>query len=211
VHKWKAAAALTLLGLLAAACSNQPSAAPDKDVSAALQARQQELSAEALETLQRRTCADLPTATTFPELPTEALDCLGTGPARPVSSGDGRPTVVNLWASWCAPCVREMPLLQSVADRAGEDVRFVGVDIEDENDSAAALLEATGVRYDQYSDPTGSVRRAVRAFGLPVTLVFDAQGHEVARRLGEVEAGWLEDSLRQAGATVAPASPSPAG
>ena len=93
-----------------------------------------------------------------------------------MNAGDGRPTVVNLWASWCAPCVREMPLLQGTADRAGDAVRFVGVDIEDEEASAASLLEATGVRYDQYADPEGDVRSAVRAVGLPVTLVFDARG-----------------------------------
>ena len=117
-----------------------------------------------------------PEVTTFPDLPADKLSCLGAGPARPANAGDGRPTVVNLWASWCAPCVREMPLLQRTADRICEAVRFMGVDIEDQDASAASLLEATGVRYDQYTDPEGDVRAAVRAVGLPVTLVFDGRG-----------------------------------
>lgn len=204
-------AVVALISLVLAGCSTQQSAAPRSDGSAAVQTRQQELTAEALEALDRRSCAALPEVTTFPDLPADELSCLGAGPARPVNAGDGRPTVVNLWASWCAPCVREMPLLQRTADRAGAAVRFVGVDIEDQDASAASLLEATGVRYDQYADPEGDVRSAVRAVGLPVTLVFDARGREVARRLGEVKGSWLEDALRQAGVTLAPPAPSPAG
>lgn len=202
---------LLLLSMLLAACSTGESAAPVDDISAALQAQQEQLAAQALSSLDARTCAVLPEVATFPDLPATTLDCLGKGPARSVNAGDGRPTVVNLWASWCAPCVREMPLLQRVADRAGDDVRFVGVDIEDEDASAAGLLQATGVRYDQYADPDGDVRRAVRAVGLPVTLVFDAQGREVDRRVGEVTGTWLEDALARAGATLAAAPPSAAG
>lgn len=202
---------MALLGLLLAGCSKAGAAPAGDDFSADLQAQQEELTAQALRTLEERTCADLPTVTAFADLPSHPLDCLGAGPARPVNAGDGRPTVVNLWASWCAPCVREMPLLQRTADRAGDGVRFVGIDVQDEEASAAGLLAATGVRYDQYADPAGDVRSAVRAVGLPVTLVFDAQGREVARRLGEVEAGWLDDALREAGADLAHPSPSSAG
>ena len=204
-------AVMTLMGLVLVGCSTEEVAEVRSDRSAALKAQQEQLTANALETLDQRTCAELPQVTTFPDLPAETLRCLGHGPARPVNAGDGRPTVVNLWASWCAPCVREMPLLQRTADRAGDAVRFVGVDIEDDQASAASLLEATGVRYDQYADPEGDVRNAVRAVGLPVTLVFDARGREVARRLGEIKGSWLEDSLRQAGATLAAPSSSPTG
>lgn len=205
-------AALALLMLLLAGCSlryDEP-APVDDGAAAALDAQQEEVSARALRTLQSRTCAALSEVTTFADLPAAPLDCLGDGPARPPNTGDGRPTVVNLWASWCAPCVREMPLLQRIADRAGEGARFVGIDVEDEDASAAGLLEATGVRYDQYSDPNGSMRSAVRAVGLPVTLVFDAQGREVSRRLGEIKDSWLEASLREAGVTLAPSAPNPA-
>ena len=202
-------AIVALISLVLVGCSAPQAAAPRADGSAALQMRQQELTAEALTTLEQRRCAALPEVTTLPDLPADELSCLGAGPARPVNAGDGRPTVVNLWASWCAPCVREMPLLQRTADRAGAAARFVGVDIEDQHASAASLLEATGVRYDQYADPRGDVRSAVRAVGLPVTLVFDAKGREVARRLGEIKGSWLEDALRQAGVTLAPPAPAP--
>lgn len=196
---------VALLCVLLSACS----AGAEGDaasVDSRLQAQQRALSEQALRSLEGRSCASLPKRVTLAGLPDVPLTCLGVGPARAVDAGDGRPTVVNLWASWCAPCVREMPLLQRTSDRAGDAVRFVGIDIQDEPASAASLLEATGVSYDQYDDPDGEVRSAVRAVGLPVTLVFDAQGREVARRFGEIKGSWLDDALRKAGATLAPAA-----
>jgi thiol-disulfide isomerase/thioredoxin len=209
MHMWRRPAALALLMLFLAGCSlrDDVPVPVDDGAAAALGAQQRELSARALRTLENRTCAALPEVTAFADLPAAPLDCLGNGPARPANTGDGRPTVINLWASWCAPCVREMPLLQRTADRAGEGARFVGINVEDEEASAAGLLEATSMRYDQYSDPDGHVRSAVRAVGLPVTLVFDAQGREVSRRLGEIKGSWLEESLGEAGMTLAPSAP----
>ncbi len=173
-------------------------------------AAQRELSERAMAGLASRSCPSLPDRTVLQGLPGDILGCLGTGPARAVDAGDGRPTVVNLWASWCAPCVEEMPLLQDTAVRAGEAVRFVGIDTQDKRDSAAGLLDATGVGYEQFEDTDGIVRGALRAVGLPVTLVFDARGGEVARRFGKVDAAWLEDALRSAGAPLAPLSAAPA-
>lgn len=208
MHMSRARAIVPLLILLLAGCSADRTSGPDDDVTAALRAQQEQLSSQALRTLDSRTCDTLPETTTFQEMPAVELACLGSGPARPVNAGDGRPTVINLWASWCAPCVREMPLLQSTAQRAGNGVRFVGVATQDDRASGAALLEATGVRYDQYDDPDGAVRSAVRAVGLPVTLVYDAEGREIGRRLGEIKGSWLDDVLQEAGA---PLPPPPAG
>lgn len=208
MHMSRARAIVPLLILLLAGCSADRTSGPDDDVTAALRAQQEQLSSQALRTLDSRTCDTLPETTTFQEMPAVELACLGSGPVRPVNAGDGRPTVINLWASWCAPCVREMPLLQSTAQRAGNGVRFVGVATQDDRASGAALLEATGVRYDQYDDPDGAVRSAVRAVGLPVTLVYDAEGREIGRRLGEIKGSWLDDVLQEAGA---PLPPPPAG
>lgn len=201
---------LALLLVVMSGCSTDVRDRQDAVV-ADLQTQQQALTDEALRSLDGRSCASLPEPVVLQGLPDTALRCLGAGPARAVDAGDGRPTVVNLWASWCAPCVREMPLLQRTADRAGEEVRFVGIATQDEPASAAGLLEATGMRYDQYDDPDGSVRSAVRAVGLPVTLVFDAQGREVARRFGEIKDSWLDDALREAGAPLAVETPGAGG
>ena len=205
VRRWKGVT--PILCLLLVSCSAGSSADRDAiSVDSQLKAQQRALTEQALRSLDGRRCVSLPKRVTFAGMPDTPLRCLGVGPARAVDAGDGRPTVINLWASWCAPCVREMPLLQRTSERAGESVRFVGIDIQDEPASAASLLEATGVSYEQYDDPDGEVRNAVRAVGLPVTLVFDAQGREVARRLGEIKGDWLDDALQKAGAAMAPAS-----
>lgn len=187
---------------LAAGCGiGRPTpGAADNGVSAAQRARTE----LALRSLATRTCPDRPQRTTLAGLPTRRLACLGTGPARAVSAGDGRPTVVNLWASWCPPCVREMPMLQRTSERAGPGVAFVGIDTEDEPASAADLMAATGVRYPSYQDPQARVRTSLRAVGLPVTLVYDARGREVARRLGAIRGSWLDDALRKAGVALRP-------
>lgn len=202
-------AVAVLVAVAGSACAR----APDRSVAAGaadvrdLAAAQQQLERQALAGLASRRCPPLAAGPRLAGLPDVELGCLGAGPDRVVSAGDGRATVVNLWASWCAPCAREMPLLQATADRAGEVVRFVGVDTEDTRASAAGLLDATGVRYEQFDDPRGRVRTAVRAPGLPVTLVFDARGREVARRVGEVQGSWLDDALGRAGAPVRPPVP----
>lgn len=199
---------MAVLAVAACGPAASPAAvAPPNDAQArALAQAQKKLSDDALATLAGRSCPNLPVRSQLAGLPGTALPCLGTGPDRPVSAGDGRPTVVNLWASWCLPCVREMPLLQRTADRTGDAARFVGIDTQDARDSAAGLMQATGLRYPSYDDRDGVVRSAVRAVGLPVTLVFDASGREVARKIGEVDAGWLEQALGRAGVRLAPAS-----
>lgn len=207
-----ATGALALVGLVAVgvpvvgAALDLPRGPASSTLAAEVAETQQRLSAEALATLAARSCPQAPAASTLEGLPDEPLACLGTGPARAPSSGDGHPTVVNLWASWCLPCVEEMPLLQRTAERAGAGARFVGVDTEDTRDSAAALLEATGVGYEQYDDPQAVVRDALRAVGLPVTVVFDARGREVARKVGATDAAWLEQALAEAGVALAPAA-----
>ena len=194
-----ALAAVAVAGLLAG-CA--PTASPAAGPGDATRAQQEALSERALASLAGRACPSLPAGPRLQGLPDEKLACLGAGARRAPSQGDGRPTVVNLWASWCAPCVREMPMLQQTAQQAGERVRFVGVLTQDARDSAAALLEETGVTSPSYDDPDAIVRAKLRVTGLPVTLVFDRTGQEVARKFGEADSAWLRTALAEAGAPL---------
>lgn len=185
--------------LLGAACGRGGAApTPADDGVRAAQVRQDQLTDRALAGLARRRCTPLPAGPVLESLPSAQLRCLGTGPARPARAGDGRPTLVNLWASWCRPCLQEMPLLQRAAVAAGSGVRFVGIDTEDSRASAAGMLDATGVTYVQYEDPGAAVRTGVRVLGLPATLVFDARGRLVAKRVGKVDEAWLQTALARA-------------
>ena len=101
--------------------------------------------------------------------------------------------VVNLWASWCDPCRREMPRLRESARRLAARAVFLGVDTKDLAGDAWALLTQSGVRYAQVSDPDGRLLAALRLPGIPVTYVVDPAGGIVYRHIGELKEGDIRD------------------
>lgn len=110
-----------------------------------------------------------------PALPELTLPCLTGGEPFPLADLRG-PAVVNLWASWCAPCREELPVLQRYADRARDRVHVVGVVTEDRREAAVALAGELGVTFPSLADREGRLRAALPATGLPVTLFVDAAG-----------------------------------
>jgi thiol-disulfide isomerase/thioredoxin len=109
------------------------------------------------------------------------------------SSADsaGKVVVVNVWGSWCGPCVDETPHLQQVwqsYSTAGKPVAFVGIDIKESAATAAAFLKANNVTYPSLSD-SGSGGQPMlalqgKAAATPSTLVLDRKGRIAARVLG---------------------------
>ena len=110
------------------------------------------------------------------ELPPLTLACLGGGPDTVLSSVAG-PAVVNLWASWCTPCEKELPILARLDERAGDRLTLLGVDYQDPDPEAALdLLATSGVSYPQLADPGGSLADQLKILGLPGTVFVDAEG-----------------------------------
>jgi thiol-disulfide isomerase/thioredoxin len=146
--------------------------------------------------------ADEPTADdgvdlTGDELGDTVLTGLGDGEAVDLAALRGRPVVVNFFASTCAPCVREMPALETVHQAAGDDVAFVGVAVADRPADALELVEQTSVTYDLAADPTGELFTAAGATLLPSTILLDADGEVVRRLTGELDADALVDALAE--------------
>lgn len=136
-------------------------------------------------------------------LGTAELPCLRPGPSVAVASvGGDRPVLVNLWASWCPPCQREMPRLQRTYAVAGRQVLFIGVDTRDTTASARSFLAAVRVTYPQVVDTDGKVARHVGTVGLPVTLLLDTSGRVAYRRLGEMRPNDIVGALARVGVTV---------
>jgi cytochrome c biogenesis protein CcmG/thiol:disulfide interchange protein DsbE len=108
----------------------------------------------------------------------------------------GRPLVLNVWASWCIPCRKEMPAFQSVYLRARGTVGFLGVDYLDEADAARRLAADTGVTYPLAADPKGTEVAKLGVTALPTTLFFSAEGVLRGRRFGELDAERLRAAIR---------------
>jgi cytochrome c biogenesis protein CcmG/thiol:disulfide interchange protein DsbE len=91
----------------------------------------------------------------------------------------GYPVVVNLWASWCDPCVFELPILQRQAARYGDRVAFLGVNTNDNRDDARKLSARFPMPYPSIEDPRQAVAGRFGAVGLPATAFYDARGRRV--------------------------------
>ncbi len=120
------------------------------------------------------------------EPPDFRLPLLGGGT---LSSDDlrGSPVVLNFFASWCGPCIREMPALQAMAERYKGKVHFIGATFNDRREAAKDVLEQTGVAYPAAFDPTMSdlaYDYGVRV--MPTTFFIDADGNLVERKDGEI-------------------------
>ena len=113
-----------------------------------------------------------------------------------LSDSLGQVTVLNVWASWCAPCRAEAPTLQATyAARAAEGVAFVGLDTRDSQAAAEAFVRNYGITYPNVRDPDGQLQLAFRQTlppqSIPSTLFLDKQGQVAARVLGEVDSARL--------------------
>lgn len=105
------------------------------------------------------------------------VPCLGAPGAVDVGAAlAGRPALLNLWASWCAPCREEMPVLAAYAVQP-DVVAVLGVDVQDDPRAALSLLASLGVHYPSVTDPDGSLQRALRGPRvLPVSFVVASDG-----------------------------------
>jgi cytochrome c biogenesis protein CcmG/thiol:disulfide interchange protein DsbE len=136
-----------------------------------------------------------PTADGADALPPLSLPCLGPGPDIVLDRLTGRPTLVNLWATWCEPCREEMPLLQDAYVRHGDRVRFLGVDVQDDAEAARWFLDEFGITYPHAVDSDGALLRALGMRGLPVTLVLDEEGRVIGQRAGQLTADILQQLI----------------
>jgi thiol-disulfide isomerase/thioredoxin len=88
----------------------------------------------------------------------------------------GTPLVLNMWATNCKPCVKEMPAFDEVAAEQAGTVAVIGVNVFDDAETAAEFATDLGVTYPQYNDPNGELSTALEVTGLPATAFFAADG-----------------------------------
>jgi cytochrome c biogenesis protein CcmG, thiol:disulfide interchange protein DsbE len=97
----------------------------------------------------------------------------------------GQPLVLNFFASWCPPCLAEMPDFETVHQEVDGEVAFLGAAMQDDSrELALGVVEQTGVTYELAWDPAGELFRAFGGFNMPTTVFIDADGRFVNRHNG---------------------------
>jgi thiol-disulfide isomerase/thioredoxin len=115
------------------------------------------------------------------------------GHARTLADWRGRLVLLNLWATWCVPCRKEMPALDALAGQGGSDFAVVAVNIDtrDAEKPLAFLHDIGATHLDYYADPSAKVFQDLKAagwaFGMPTTLLVDPAGCEVASLAGPAD------------------------
>lgn len=100
----------------------------------------------------------------------------------------GQPLLVNLWATWCAPCVKELPTLDALSGRPGAPrVIAVSQDMAPRASVDAFLKEHRVARVESWHDPEMALSGALGAEVLPTTIYYDARGREVWRFVGDLD------------------------
>ncbi|WP_017905451.1 TlpA disulfide reductase family protein [Pseudomonas asplenii] len=121
------------------------------------------------------------------------------GHAVQLSDYQGGPLVINLWATWCPPCRREMPVLQK-AQRERQDVTFLFVNQAESMQSVTTFLMTQGLNLDNVLfDGSGQLAQSVGSMALPTTLLYNAEGQLLGSHLGELSEASLARALENFG------------
>lgn len=112
-----------------------------------------------------------------------------------LSEHQGKPLVVNFWATWCGPCQRELPVLQKAATHFGDSVVFVGVNQEEATDTVERFVRNYGLTYAIPMDTHGEVAAQYNVRGLPTTLFIDRNGVIRSVWLGEMNSVTLAENV----------------
>lgn len=132
-----------------------------------------------------------------PPMPTRTLRDVA-GNETTLAAYQGEVMVLNLWATWCPPCMEEMPSLAQLQYNFEGRIRVIPVSVDSEGDREKAISELrrlSGGALPFLQDMTRGVLFDAQAAGMPVTIIYDARGQEVARLAGGADWGG-EDASR---------------
>ena len=139
-----------------------------------------------------------PSGTAAPEFVFEALDVEGVERGDDVDFVDyrgGRPAVVNFFASWCAPCVQEMPDFENVHRQLDDAVSFIGLAERESAQDSLEIVESTGVTYDIGRDPGGDILTSFQGLAMPTTVFIAADGTITSVHSGALTAADLRERI----------------
>ncbi len=122
-----------------------------------------------------------------------------------LSDHEGRPLIINFWASWCPPCRQESPAFERQWRRYRDTgIQFVGVDIQDDVSDAEAYVREFGLTFPNGLDPDGKITIDYGVIGLPVTFFVGSSGIVEGRWVGAIPEEKLEEWVKTLVAASAP-------
>ena len=110
------------------------------------------------------------------------------GKTKKFSDYQGKPLIINVWASWCGPCRTEMGSLQRLARRYnGKQFNVIGISTDDDHKAAAAFIKQSNITFENFIDSNVTLENMLGANTIPLTILVDAQGMVLEKARGAYE------------------------
>src|SRR5712691_751699 len=107
-------------------------------------------------------------------------------------ASDGRPQLIDVWASWCIPCKEEAPMFAALHRAYGKQIRFLGIDVEDSRGAARAFERHFRIVYPSIFDQQAALAGRLNFYGLPTAYLVDRSGRLAAVLIGKQAKATLE-------------------
>jgi cytochrome c biogenesis protein CcmG/thiol:disulfide interchange protein DsbE len=131
------------------------------------------------------------------DVPTTTLPVLGSGATGSLADHQGKWVLVNVWASWCAPCRDEAPALEAFyGDHRGANFEILGIDTQETGEGGLGFVKEFGLTYPQLHDGNGAYAKdGLKTTGVPESFLIDPDGKLALYIPGQVSDAWLNQQV----------------
>ena len=130
--------------------------------------------------------------------PDAALQSLSGESTSIAELNQGKPLYLNFWASWCGPCVSELPDVDALAQEYGDRITSAAISVDDNTADARAYIERAGLTLKVYTGNINTLNSGYDLSAIPVSVLIDPNGNILARHVGSMSRSELEEFLQPA-------------
>lgn len=121
-----------------------------------------------------------------------------TGSNHNLQQLQGKPTFLNFWATWCPPCVSEMPHFEALYPKYKDKINFIAISLDDNKNDAAAFVQQKGFTFPVGTANNQEIAAKYEIQGIPASYLLDANGNIIAMQIGAMDEKTLEAFLNKA-------------
>ncbi len=118
----------------------------------------------------------------FPEISAVNLE----GHSVRFSGNSGKKVLINFWASWCPPCMDELPYLQEISEKTKDKLDVIGINSDDTSEDIHKIVDGLGLTFPNWIDPQAKISRMLLVSALPTSYILDENGKIQAIIVGQV-------------------------